>query len=579
MFNRKYKKGMADAAKAYQDFGQKQEEALTHILEEVRLGNKSMEEAIKDLGGHLDGLYDHLKSKEKASLYTVYTPFDIKELGEKERLFLLGALLRLTVDKTPNENQQNYIRAIQRYLDVKEPPFGVDPMAIENIEDLPSQKAILQTVLEYLRLQDGDSYDETELQQEFLDSFSVSGKARNEIVNHVELLYSATGAQGLAEKYGFVPEEELVEEEEDLDISYEDFPTELADSIIVDQNGQMLVRNAFETKDYWLLIPVWRAEWEGERYEHIICVDKRDGSMNEVKGFPFKNYIARAMRIECSDDVLAIQYDSDTRYGHIGILDLANMRYSELNDGYNMQLLCTSKNYIVYYEGIKYDVKGNIFVYDVVSKKTKQIQSSPDGMIYYAAADIVDDALYIMGYYGDKYGLYKVTLGNIMALNSLFIGGRPYDDIKVEGKSLGEVLCNSIMRSHERPSGDLFDIKVKGEYLYASFCQGGGSVGYRFNISDGRYKKIVGTIKGDHTAIKTSRDHVLYCDKDNGMLEMLDLNTEDTIKLAEKDVDCLTIPFFKLGKWVYYQSKSNYKTYKVNLDTPLQVELVRKKHL
>lgn len=211
MFNRKYKKGMADAAKAYQDFGKKQEEALTYILEEVRQGNKTMEEAIKDLGGHLDGLYDHLKSQEKAKLYTVYTPFDIKALGEKERLFLLGALLRLTVDKTPNENQQNYIRAIQHYLDVKEPPFGVDPMAIENIEDLPSQKAILQTVLEYLRLQDGDSYDETELQQEFLDSFSVSGKARNEIVNHVELLYGATGAQGLAEKYGFVPEEEYEE--------------------------------------------------------------------------------------------------------------------------------------------------------------------------------------------------------------------------------------------------------------------------------------------------------------------------------------------------------------------------------
>lgn len=207
MFNSKYKKGMADAAKAYEAFGQKQEAALDQILEEVRHGNKSMEEALNEIGGNVDHLYDHLQSKEKAELYTIYTPFDIKELGSQEKLFLVGALLRLTTDKAPNENQQNYLRAIQRYLDIKEPPFGTDPLMIENIEDIPAQKAILQAVMEFLRLQDGDSYDETELQQEFLDAFSVNRKGRQVILKQVELLYNATGAQGLAEKYGYVPEE------------------------------------------------------------------------------------------------------------------------------------------------------------------------------------------------------------------------------------------------------------------------------------------------------------------------------------------------------------------------------------
>lgn len=208
MFRGKYKKGMADAAKAYEAFGQKQEDALNYILEEVRQGRKGLEEAVQELNGNLDGLYEHLKSKEKAQLYTVYTPFDIKELGAQEKQFLVGALYRLTMDKTPNENQQNYLRAIQKYLDIKEPPFGVDPMAIENIEDIPTQKAILQVVLEFLRLQDGESYDETELQQTFLDSFSVNTKGRQVILDHVELLYVATGAKGLAEKYGYVPEPE-----------------------------------------------------------------------------------------------------------------------------------------------------------------------------------------------------------------------------------------------------------------------------------------------------------------------------------------------------------------------------------
>ena len=80
MFNRKYKKGMADAAKAYKAFGEKQEAALKHILEEVRQGKREMQSVLEELDGHIDNLYDYLQSKEKATLYTVYTPFDLKEL-------------------------------------------------------------------------------------------------------------------------------------------------------------------------------------------------------------------------------------------------------------------------------------------------------------------------------------------------------------------------------------------------------------------------------------------------------------------------------------------------------------------
>ncbi len=209
MFNKKYKKGMADAAKAYEAFGKKQEDAINQILEEVRKQGGDFAETIKSLNVNIDGLYDYLQSKEKAQLYTVYTPFDIKDLDKEEQLFLIGALFRLTTDKAPNEHQQDYLRSIQRYLDIKEPPFGTDPLAIENIEDIPAQKAILQAVMEYLYLQDGDSYDETELQQEFLDAFSVNNKGRQAIFEQVERLYKATGARGLAEKYGYVVEEEV----------------------------------------------------------------------------------------------------------------------------------------------------------------------------------------------------------------------------------------------------------------------------------------------------------------------------------------------------------------------------------
>ena len=101
MFNKKYKKGMADAAKAYEAFGKKQEDAINQILEEVRKQGGDFAETIKSLNVNIDGLYDYLQSKEKAQLYTVYTPFDIKDLDKEEQLFLIGALFRLTTDKAP----------------------------------------------------------------------------------------------------------------------------------------------------------------------------------------------------------------------------------------------------------------------------------------------------------------------------------------------------------------------------------------------------------------------------------------------------------------------------------------------
>lgn len=244
MFNKKYKKGMADAAKAYKDFGKKQENAIEEVLQEVRQGNTTISDAVQSLKGNIDNLYSYLKSKEKADLYSVYTPFDIKNLDENERLFLVGALLHLTMDKTPTEEQQNYLRSIQKYLEIKEPPFGVDLTAIENIENIKVQKAIYQSVLEYLILQDGDSYDETELQQEFLDCFNLNPKNRMSIAEHVEILYSATGALGLAEKYGYVGEKEednsrhdylnlVIQLLNDKSLNDHDSPIETEDYIVI----------------------------------------------------------------------------------------------------------------------------------------------------------------------------------------------------------------------------------------------------------------------------------------------------------------------------------------------------------
>ena len=212
MFNKKYKKGMKDAAKAYEAFGEKQEKALEVILEELRSGNIDIKTAIDNLDGNINSLYEYLNSQELAKLYTVYTPFDIKHLKDNEKLFLGGALLKLTMDRTPTDAQQIYLNAVLKYLSLKEPPFGVDLFAIENIEEINAQKAIYQTVLEYLILQDGNHYDETEVQQDFLDSFCLNLRSRETIAKHVEILYSSIGSTGLSEKYNVADPEIAIKE-------------------------------------------------------------------------------------------------------------------------------------------------------------------------------------------------------------------------------------------------------------------------------------------------------------------------------------------------------------------------------
>lgn len=301
MLSKKYKKGMADAAKAYEAFGNKQEEALKHILNEVREGKRDLEDIIKGLDGNINNLYDYLLSKEKANLYTVYTPFDIQNLDEHEKLFLLGAILSLTVDNAPNEHQQKYIRSIQKYLDIKELPFDVNPLAIENIENTTSQKAIYQVILEYLILQDGDSYDETELQQDFLESFNLNAKTRATIANHVEILYSATGAEGLAEKYGY--EEET--EDTDTSTQYEnetaekqtdctDQAIELAISYVKQDSWNQV---AAETDDYIVIFSSFYSQEEAK----VLIISKRSGVLvNSFSGSRFCDSGIEVSQAVCS---------------------------------------------------------------------------------------------------------------------------------------------------------------------------------------------------------------------------------------------------------------------------------------
>lgn len=585
MFNRKYKKGMADAAKAYEAFGKKQEEALRYILEEVRQGKRDMQSALKEIDGHIDNIYDYLKSKEKAALYTVYTPFDLKELGEKERLFLVGALFRLTMDKVPNEDQQNYLRAVQKYLEIKEPPFGTDPMAIENIEDLPTQKAILQAVLEFLRLQDGDSYDETELQQEFLDAFSVNNKGRQEIMEHIELLYTATGAKGLAEKYGYVPEEEEPEattEPDDpsstspllyVDPEFVELQSDYADNVV---KNTIPVYSCTETRNYCFLLP------------KKICLDKRNGSILSFNHLP-KCRINEARKVECIPDAIVFTgYDRDRESYFVGLFDLAEDRYTEIDhSGKFVFLLCAQGQYIVY--GNYRAESSEIFTYDVLSKRLFTIPKPPQAVAnsgYDLIAGISENYLYLSAQANESScNLYQVNL-------------------------ISEDLSGQLVTDFTIPRISSGILKVCGEWLYMiDYSEGGsilrrggirGRLGriehlqiFKGNLKNKTVETLVCIIDDPAAKQKVYPSWNNICDQymtyriEKGKICLLEFETgkiqelvpcsktwSRQVFLDSRDWAIHLNRFPILGKWMYFEKENDDHIYKVDINHPGQIQIL-----
>lgn len=200
MSKKDYQKGMADAMEAYEAFGQKQEAAIRNIEEKVTQAG----EKVGKLGDKIGEISDYITEQEKAALYKLNTPVDIADLEKAEKRILLAVLYQLSADESEvTEEQQNYIRAVQQYLQIYNPQTTIDLEVVENIEDISAQKAVLQSVLEffYLGTHPGTYTDD---QMEFLDCFQINRKTRKEIITCIKSIIEVVGTRGLAEKYGVV---------------------------------------------------------------------------------------------------------------------------------------------------------------------------------------------------------------------------------------------------------------------------------------------------------------------------------------------------------------------------------------
>lgn len=258
-----FKKGMIAGARPF-------EEKFENLSRETHQIGKDINDKMDVLSEGMDILADGLSDMEKRELYHLNTPYDLKEdLDDDEKEIVSALLLSLSKYTENNEYQKRFIRSVNSYIGINTPQTGFDIACIENIENIKSQKIIMQTMMEYLYLSTED-FSFLEEKEELFEHFSVNKKGIQEIKLYIEKIHAATGKEGIAEKYGFVPKEEI-QIQEDEKREYE-FPCYDGSDISEACADAINVHPYVVLKDYLVAID----------YKQLYRVHKKTGEKKEI---------------------------------------------------------------------------------------------------------------------------------------------------------------------------------------------------------------------------------------------------------------------------------------------------------
>lgn len=213
MSRRDFNSGVEAGAKPFED-------KFNRMSNDFQNATNGIYSKIDDLNKVTDFIIDDLNSIEKKRLYDLNIVADIGELGDDEKELLIAILYTLAgMSEEVTQYQQDYLRSIKAYLEVKSVQNKVDLAVIENIESINDQKAFLQTIMEFLFIENADHHYMEEY-EDVIDHFSVNKKGIKEIQECINTIYKATGLKGLAEMYGYEPEDIVSNIEESNEGSY-----------------------------------------------------------------------------------------------------------------------------------------------------------------------------------------------------------------------------------------------------------------------------------------------------------------------------------------------------------------------
>lgn len=206
MTRKDFEKGMKAGAGPFKEKFQEQSRNLQDMAQNI---NKKMD----NINSITDNIIHDLNSTEKKRLYDLNTIVDIAELGNDEKELLIAILFKLANMKdNVTEYQKSFLRSVKNYLKINNVQTSIDLSVIENVENINDQKAILQTVMEFLFLKNAD-HEYMDKYEYVIDYFSVNKRGIQEIQKCIDEIYNATGLQGIAENYGYVVIEETKKDE------------------------------------------------------------------------------------------------------------------------------------------------------------------------------------------------------------------------------------------------------------------------------------------------------------------------------------------------------------------------------
>lgn len=202
MAKKEFLRGMEAGAKPFEDKFRQVEQAVNTV-------HKKVNERLEGVRDAVNIMADDLSAMQKKELYDLNTQFDLKQLEDYDKELLLAGLYTLASmnDSTSGltVHQQSFVRSVQRYVGAKTPQTSVDlSIALENVESISVQKALLQVFMEFLFLENENNsfFDDY---AELFDFFSVKKKDVGIILEQIHTIYRTTGTEGIAEKYGYVP--------------------------------------------------------------------------------------------------------------------------------------------------------------------------------------------------------------------------------------------------------------------------------------------------------------------------------------------------------------------------------------
>lgn len=552
-----YKKGIADALKANEGFAKKQQDAIAHLNDKLSSVTQKLDNAIESVEHGVNGIYEYLDSQEKAALYQLTTPTDIKELEEADKRLLLAALYQLAENEGDalTDNQRSYIRSIQKYLEITNPQTFADLSAIENIDSIDVQKAFLRVVLEFLYLQDGDEMSGD--QAEVLDYFGVNKKQAAAIENEVSQLFKIVGPAGIAEKYGYVPEDtgDAVESNNTgISLASQGCGNyEIDDSDVREFIGNLQLfygSKIVETENYVLLSE------PSCRKKTLRRFDKRTYAVDEYSA-PYSGWISSHFEFGGSNIKIwgdrIIQHRDDWENGEdqLYLLDVSALPqppiqlFSYKRKTKNERCYCTfnAKLLVLYYS-----IENEMLCYDISEDQLFEIPLNKDMRFAGNCFNVIDDKIYFTTKcYDRNFWSHSLVCYDFSDDSFTRIGEPPH----IDGTNWYSFHDRMYIRTGGYPAFSLgyTDLGDKNLYFH-EICN---------NISIGTYFYSV-------------KDGILFVDLSvdgsaEGALQYLNFKDGTVTRLTSEKFNRYG-DFFAIEDWAYYKTRSGEPWKKVRLSDP-----------